>query len=68
MCFGSESRPRTNYYYHEEIILPARHDHDHHHRHHRHDHGYSPRTSYSRVTRRSYSHSPRRSSHYPRDC
>ncbi|KAF4469416.1 oligosaccharyl transferase complex subunit ost4 [Fusarium albosuccineum] len=58
MCFRTE--PKTKYYYHEEIV-PARRHHGHHHHHHHHSHSRSPRASYTSVTRRSYSHSPRTS-------
>ncbi|EMT61891.1 hypothetical protein FVEG_00955 [Fusarium verticillioides 7600] len=61
MCFGSEPKPRTKYYYHEEITPSRRYTGHHHHHHHHHHHSRSPRASYTSVSRRSYSHSPRNS-------
>ncbi|CEI64157.1 hypothetical protein FVEN_g12949 [Fusarium venenatum] len=61
MCF-SDPKPKTKYYYHEEITPSRRYTgHHHHHHHHHHSSSRSPRASYTSVSRRSYSHSPRTS-------
>ncbi|KAH7196927.1 uncharacterized protein B0J16DRAFT_327021 [Fusarium flagelliforme] len=60
MCF-SDPKPKTKYYYHEEITPSRRYTGHHHHHHHHHHSSRSPRASYTSVSRRSYSHSPRTS-------
>lgn len=60
MCFGLDKK--TKYYYREEVVPVRRHDvHSHRHRHQHRRRSPSPPVSYTSVSRRSYSSSPRRS-------